>query len=322
MSRDRDDNKKTKTQLCESLFILNESFPYYYNYNNKIEIVYLSQISEDPKKEIRFDDNQILNSEVFNDQFFEKSFSCDEQANFENNTITFYSDYKIEIPISNNETIILKSMIDVNKITKTQSQEMICDIYSETLKLAKPMQFPYRNFVEINDFQEKAPISLLFAHLYYKHNNTNEGSFEDIINECCDIIENSLIPNCHDIDKNKINFSISKCDEKTRNMTVSYLNCRNTDSINFPNNIECYYIPLSNSRGIYIEDRCINIAGFIYLLMLIISTLILNSSLVLWIGQFYEFKCIAKIWTMIIGDLYVPTQLNLKSLFQCITAKK
>jgi len=69
-------------------------------------------------------------------------------------------------------------------------------LYDEYSKVMKPIQFPYNNFIEMDELMLKAPLSLFFAHLYYKHNTTNEGSFEDIINETCDIIDNALIPNC------------------------------------------------------------------------------------------------------------------------------
>jgi len=92
----------------------------------------------------------------------------------------------------------------------------------------------------------KSPISILFAHLYHKHNETNEGSFEDIINECCDIIDYSFYPNC--TNSKKIKFNIGSCDPKTQLREITYINCKYQKN-EVQEYIECDYIPLSNYKG-------------------------------------------------------------------------
>ena len=101
----------------------------------------------------------------------------------------------------------------------------------------------------MSNFEVKAPISLLLAHLYYKHNTTNEGSFKDIINECCDIVDKSLIPSCSNV--TKIKFKIGDCKESIRKVPFEYLNCEN--DIGLPLDAECSYIPVTYSLGLIIQ---------------------------------------------------------------------
>jgi len=111
----------------------------------------------------------------------------------------------------------------------------------------------------------KSPISLLFAHLYYKHNTTNEGSFERIVNECCDIIDNALIPYCQDI--KDIKFSFNKCFNNNLTMPIVYSNCKIKENDNIPRYAECNYLPYSNYIG-YVLIIISSLSNIIYLVFL------------------------------------------------------
>jgi len=80
-----------------------------------------------------------LNSGIFNDLFTDTIYRCDEKASFENKTITYDSEYKIELKINEKDSIILKSMIDIST-QQEQSINDICTIFDETIKIAKPYQ--------------------------------------------------------------------------------------------------------------------------------------------------------------------------------------
>jgi len=51
----------------------------------------------------------------------------------------------------------------------------------------------------------------------------------------------------------------------------------------------------------YKSERCILLAGFKFLLSLFFSTIVLDISVIFWIGKASKYQCILKIWTMIIG---------------------
>ena len=123
---------------------------------------------------------------------------------------------------------------------------------------------------EMDNVISKSPISLLFAHLYYKHNTTNEGSFEQIVNECCDIIDNALIPYCQN--NNNIKFSFTECFSNNLTMSIKYLNCKTKDDDEIPRYINCNYIPYSNNKG-YILIIFSTISSFINMIFLSILLL-------------------------------------------------
>jgi len=101
------------------------------------------------------------------------------------------------------------------------------------------------NRADINEFEDKTPVSILLAHLYYKHNKTSEFTFKDIVNECCDMIDDIFLQSCSDITKIKID--ISECNESNQELKISYINCKNDI---FPINVECPYIPYKNYKGV------------------------------------------------------------------------
>ncbi|ORX41869.1 hypothetical protein BCR36DRAFT_309554, partial [Piromyces finnis] len=170
---------------------------------------------------------------------------------------------------------------------------------------------------ELSNFEVKSPVSLLLAHLYYKHNETNEGSFKDIINECCDIVDASLIPSCSNV--TKIKFKVGECQESIKKVRINYLNCFNDK--NLPLLVDCSYIPVTYSLGLMIQiyiatayiieffylfiliknKRSIILSGFEFLISIVLSSVILLSSVLFWIGKYSKFKCILKIWSVIIG---------------------
>ncbi|KAL6594215.1 hypothetical protein LY90DRAFT_225877 [Neocallimastix californiae] len=231
-----------KKTHCSSLIQSDGEYPYYYIRNNITTFIYLTHKNIGEERGISINVDTLTSSSIFDKETFRnKEFICDQQANFEESTITYQDDYKLVIPLSNNETILLKSTVDINN-NSDQTIEMICSIYDETLKKSKPVQFPYYNFYEMDNVISKSPISLLFAHLYYKHNTTNEGSFERIVNECCDIIDNALIPYCQDI--KDIKFSFNKCFNNNLTMPIVYSNCKIKENDNIPRYAEyTFYFP-------------------------------------------------------------------------------
>ena len=73
-------------------------------------------------------------------------------------------------------------------------------------------------------------------------------TFEEIINECCDIIDNALFPNCEG--KEDIIFELADtCNEKTGSMNITYKNCKTRGNSEFPESIPCTYIPYKSTFG-------------------------------------------------------------------------
>jgi len=46
-------------------------------------------------------------------------------------------------------------------------------------------------------------------------------------------------------------------------------------------------------------------AGYNFLLSILIFSIIVNFSVIFWVGKFYKYKCIIKIWLMIIGVIKI-----------------
>eukprot|EP00833_Pecoramyces_ruminatium_P013441 jgi/Orpsp1_1/1187473/evm.model.d7180000057953.1 len=308
----------SKKEQCNLLLYLNGTYPYYYSYNDSMNILYISHIQKESNRGIIINTNNELNSGLSTNIFQSVEYTCDDKANYYEKTITIYDDYKIEVPINEKENIILKSMTDIIS-NKKQTNDMICSIYDDTLKKAKSYQFPYSTFSGVSQFESKAPISLLFVHLYYQHNETNEGSFEDIVNECCDIIDEELLPNCSN--KKNIIINVNECDEYNLEMSVDYLNCKSeNDGTQI---LQCTYIPYKNIKGLIIisvniisiiseiffmtfvyvnrNERCIYRGGLPFLICLMVSSTILEISLFFNIGKIKTYKCIIEFWTMIFG---------------------
>jgi len=128
--------------LCNSLLELNGTYPYYYIYNNTTNVIYITHIDFESDRGIIINTDNSQNFGLYNTIFQNKNFKCDDNANYEKNTITYNSDYKIEVPINDNQIIILKSTLDISNKFE-QKKEEVCSIYDETLKIARPYQVIY-----------------------------------------------------------------------------------------------------------------------------------------------------------------------------------
>ncbi len=103
----------------------------------------------------------------------------------------------------------------------------------------------------------------MFAHLYYKHNETNEGSFEAVVNECCDIIDDALKPYCKNISSTEIKFSLGKCDQRKNVMEINYLNCKLDEFDDLPRVTDCQMLSYGDTKGLLVQ--------ILYILVLIIE---------------------------------------------------
>ncbi|ORY73158.1 hypothetical protein LY90DRAFT_666761 [Neocallimastix californiae] len=326
-------NKKTK---CNSLLELDGIYPYYYNINNITEIVYLKHISSKSDRGISIINNNTLyplKSKIFHN-IQNINFTCDNEVSYEKKTITYKDEYRIEIPINSKENLLLKSMTDVIYIN--QADKTKCEIYDETSKYAKPLPFPYTNFMEFKNLELRSPVSLLFSHLYYNYYKTykkEEATFEDLIDEFCDIVDDSLIPYCKDT--KILHYSLTECNIRTLKMNINYLNCKTEKNDGIPRLITCPYLPNKNYLGftirlfgiifliievllllfpiIYRKERCIYIAGINFLIITIIFCILINMSIFYWIGEFKTHKCILKVWTMILGITGYISSYSVKS---------
>jgi len=99
-------------------------------------------------------------------------------------------------------------------------------------------------------FLDELPVvTQMFARLYYNQNSTRKFSFDSIINECCDIIDHLLLPQCNE--KDGFQYEFDKCDSKTQTRNITYLNCDAVDP-NLPTNVTCPFIPYKNFKGIVV----------------------------------------------------------------------
>ncbi|OUM63646.1 hypothetical protein PIROE2DRAFT_9789, partial [Piromyces sp. E2] len=232
--------KETKKDHCNSITKLKGTFPYYYINNNKTNIIYLTHTKFGSDYGIAIDENSLKNLPYNEFQITSGVYKCENEADFNKKTITYYDNYKIIFPINAEENLILKSVTDITSDHDTeQTDEMVCKILEEDLKIAKPMELT----TLIND----VPLVTMFKKLYYK-NYTNEHEFENLINETCNNVDASLMPKCSD-SENKI-FKFEDCISETKTMPVNYLNCKPDNST--VNNIECFYLPFTHIKVVII----------------------------------------------------------------------
>lgn len=134
--------KESKNELCNSLLNSNDTQPYYYSYNNITNIIYLTHISDktDTSRRGIIINSSNINYPLINSELQNKKFLCDNEADFMKKTITYYDKYRIEIPLNNDDTLILNSMSDMKMESDEQTNHDICKIYDETMKIAKPME--------------------------------------------------------------------------------------------------------------------------------------------------------------------------------------
>ncbi|ORX41870.1 hypothetical protein BCR36DRAFT_374936 [Piromyces finnis] len=141
LSKDISNNKNnTKKELCNKLLELDGTFPYYYAYKNNIHVIYLKHISTKSGKGIILDNsfNNSFNNSIFNDLFNNKEFICDDDANYEKKTITYYDEFRIKLSLNNSETIVLKSMRDIKFIEKMD--DLTLSVLNNILAISKPLQ--------------------------------------------------------------------------------------------------------------------------------------------------------------------------------------
>jgi len=328
----------TKLELCNLVLSKNIETPYYYIYNNETSVVYFKH-----KKASGLSNNRsiILNvQKTWNPMLFTKQLLvCGENANYEAGTIEIADNVSNDliIPINEKENIILRSMDDTDYRKAADTDR--CEIFAEGMKKAKPIQFPYSTFYQVTELDNIPAISIMFAHFYYKHGNTNgtvnENSISSIVNEACDIIDSILLPECTDTEgfENE-KFILHECDSKTQQMSVEYINC-NTAKFNVTRAVSCSSIPHLNYKGIiilsitslsilietflaifiiiYRRDQCVHVSGYKFLIFLIGSTIILNSSVFVWVGEPGKVKCIAKIWLIALGMTCFISSYSIKS---------
>ncbi|KAG4108811.1 hypothetical protein H8356DRAFT_1267991 [Neocallimastix lanati (nom. inval.)] len=302
-------NSISKRDSCISFLKSNGTYPYYYMYNNIINIIYLSHISINSNRGISINIDNNLNSGIFNETFQNNlNYTCENQADFNKNFITYYDEYRIELPINYNKTIILKSMNDIDNLYE-QNTEMICQIFEDSFQKSKPIQ--------ISNLEKDSSIHNLFKRLFNLKNSND--TFEGIINDTCDTIDNILFPYCKD--SSNIIFEFGECNEKTNKMSISYKNCKLDDSI--PEFVDCLYIPNFNYLGLIIEisiiislfielvlfilviikrnERDIYASGLKYILTFIFLSMLLSISIYFWIGPIDKYKCILRISLMLIS---------------------
>lgn len=117
------------------------TYPYYYFSNNKTSIIYLTHTSIDSDNGVLIDEKSFIDLSNDNLQITNALFKCDNEADFDKKTITYYDDYEILLPISSDEKLLLKSMTDIFTYdNKEQTEEMICNILDEGLKMSKPIE--------------------------------------------------------------------------------------------------------------------------------------------------------------------------------------
>ncbi|OUM69277.1 hypothetical protein PIROE2DRAFT_57496 [Piromyces sp. E2] len=90
------------------------------------------------RRGITIDTKNSLNSAVYNTIFQDDNYICGNNPDLKEKTITASGESTIEVPTKNNDSIILKPMSDIN--SNTDDNEILCSIYKETLKKAKPIQ--------------------------------------------------------------------------------------------------------------------------------------------------------------------------------------
>ena len=141
-------NNNNKKEQCNSLLETEGTFPYYYVFNNRTTIIKLTHIQNELGYGVRVNFNaiDILDEGIFDTSLNDFDFMCDKEASFDKKTITYGGEYRIEFPMNTNETIILKSMMDIydnndnNINTKLQQAEEVDFVLEETIKIAKPIQ--------------------------------------------------------------------------------------------------------------------------------------------------------------------------------------
>jgi len=104
-----------------------------------MNVIYLTHDFFGSDRGITIDTTNSLNSAVFNTIFQDDNYICGDTANLTEKTITISGETKLEVPINDNKTIILKPMMDTDDITN-DNNKVLCSVYEDSLKKGKPMQ--------------------------------------------------------------------------------------------------------------------------------------------------------------------------------------
>ncbi|ORY22805.1 hypothetical protein LY90DRAFT_515334 [Neocallimastix californiae] len=144
---ENNEKEESKMDQCNSVIGTPGTFPYYFIYNGKIHIVYLNHVVSNGlvnRITINMDSEAFLNDSELRKVFKSDTYNCNYSASYDHNRIAYYDQFRLEFPLSHNETIILKSMRDYHGgFNEKQTNKKVCSIYDEYLKDAKPIQFPY-----------------------------------------------------------------------------------------------------------------------------------------------------------------------------------
>jgi len=74
-------------------------------------------------------------------------------------------------------------------------------------------------------------------------------TFEEIINESCDIIDDALFPDCEG--KEDIMIKLDEtCNNEIGKINITYLNCKTNGNEQFLKTLPCTYIPFKSSFGL------------------------------------------------------------------------
>jgi len=73
-------------------------------------------------------------------------------------------------------------------------------------------------------------------------------TFEEIIDECCNIIDDALFPDCESKD-NIIYKLADSCNDREETRDIIYINCKNGNNSSIPKSIPCTYIPFKSTTG-------------------------------------------------------------------------
>ncbi|KAL6628501.1 hypothetical protein U3516DRAFT_793587 [Neocallimastix sp. 'constans'] len=189
--------------------------------------------------------------------------------------------------INNNKTNIIylthknigsKRGISVNVDTSNSSifgnifvnKDFICDKQANFEENTITYQNDYKLVIPLSNNRTVSLKSTIDININLDQTIEMICSFEQIVNECCDIIDNALIPYCQN--NNNIKFSFTECFSNNLTMSIKYLNCKTKDDDEIPRYINCNYIPYSNNKG-YILIIFSTISSFINMIFLSILLL-------------------------------------------------
>ncbi|ORX47298.1 hypothetical protein BCR36DRAFT_413649 [Piromyces finnis] len=248
-------------------------------------------------------------------------YTCGASVDFQKKIIT-YSNNRIDLPILTNgvqNVLTIKSTNDYFSTNKNVDVSL-CSITNDMLKIARPIQYPLNGFDKMNEIEDKELVSILFANIYYKHNDTVNVPLEKNLKEFKSLIDYHILPSCSDF--LDTNFTLSECKVSTISQDVNYVNCKKTNDSTITSTV-CNYIPYGNiisiityiitgifySSGIvslvlmikYRKSKNLSAFGMDFSIILLCATFILTASVFFWLGEGSNTTCHFKIWLQTIG---------------------